>query len=339
MIRKVPTRKKRNTISHYTEALRSTSASLAALVFVTASMSSGVLAKSDGIESLGNCALTSLRNAQSGIKTGKYSEARAELEDSLESCEGGALNDNELANIYNLLAVIEYKSGDNESAIRYYQKALTHKNIPSMMLQSVRYTSAQLMFAEKRWGEGLKLLESYEIDAQRKPAALYALMGKAYSMNGDLDKAIHSMEKALSMGASTTQQQRSNWAKQLASMHTQRGDKQRSLQILAEYDIDSTLSHVPQSFKTKKSPPRPVQIIAPYYPPSAKDRGITGYCVVKFTVDERGNVASERIEQCEPTGVFEKASLSAIREFRYDPAVINGVPVEQENVTRRFVFD
>lgn len=320
-------------------ALRSIGLNLAVGSLVTISVTCYSSAAPDQVEQLGNCIWSALSTAQKLTRENKYEEGRKELKNSLIQCNEGDLNDNEAANVYNFLAAIEIKSGDRPSALYYLNNALQYENIPHKMSQSMRYTAAQLMFAAGSWHEGLHLLESYALSADTKPPSLYALLAQAYKKNGRLNSAITSMEEALAQSASVTREQKTKWAKLLATFYAERGDKQRSLQVLAQYDIDSTLAHVPQDFVVNRTPPRAVEIIAPSYPADAKSNHVDGFCVVEFTIDKHGRIQDERIKDCEPAGFFEEASLSAIKNFRYKPARENGEPVEQKDFAYEFIYD
>ena len=81
----------------------------------------------------------------------------------------------------------------------------------------------------------------------------------------------------------------------------------------------------------------PIATIAPTYPPSCAGRGTEGYAVVSFDVTWRGGVTNARVidrsDRC-----FEKAALSAIRGWRYRPAMTEGDGYIARGVTKRFAF-
>ena len=69
--------------------------------------------------------------------------------------------------------------------------------------------------------------------------------------------------------------------------------------------------------------PRRVDI--PQYPTDAKDAGIQGAVVAEITVNESGMVTNARIVRSVP--LLDDAALKAVREWRYEPTVVNGKPV------------
>jgi protein TonB len=56
----------------------------------------------------------------------------------------------------------------------------------------------------------------------------------------------------------------------------------------------------------------PIVKVAPIYPRRAQTRGITGYCIVTYTVTTTGAIRDPYVENetdCSPKGIFERASL------------------------------
>ncbi|MGH8285082.1 MAG: TonB family protein [Steroidobacteraceae bacterium] len=68
--------------------------------------------------------------------------------------------------------------------------------------------------------------------------------------------------------------------------------------------------------------------VAPEYPPRALDKGESGSVTVEFVVDVSGQPRDVRVTASEPEAVFDKAALSAVRRWRYEPVIVDGVPVE-----------
>ena len=71
----------------------------------------------------------------------------------------------------------------------------------------------------------------------------------------------------------------------------------------------------------------PIVKVAPIYPRRAQTRGITGYCIVTYTVTTTGAIRDPYVENesdCSPRGIFERASLKAAAKFKYKPRVVDG---------------
>jgi protein TonB len=84
----------------------------------------------------------------------------------------------------------------------------------------------------------------------------------------------------------------------------------------------------------------PIVKVAPIYPRRAAQRGITGTCLVTYTVTTLGTVKDVRVVEgaCE-NEVFARPSIEAAYRFKYKPRVINGEAVEVTGVFNRFFYE
>lgn len=78
----------------------------------------------------------------------------------------------------------------------------------------------------------------------------------------------------------------------------------------------------------------PVVQVAPRMPRRAMRDGITGYVVVRITVNPDGTVKSATVEEAKPRGVFESTAISAIYKWKFKPKVVDGKPVQQDGIQR-----
>ena len=83
----------------------------------------------------------------------------------------------------------------------------------------------------------------------------------------------------------------------------------------------------------------PIVKVAPIYPRRAQTRGISGYCIVEYTVTTSGAIRDPVAVDCQPAGVFEKASLKASLKFKYKPRVVDGEPIEVAGVQNKFTYE
>src|SRR5262245_36099048 len=67
--------------------------------------------------------------------------------------------------------------------------------------------------------------------------------------------------------------------------------------------------------------PVPQVRIDPDYPPQAKDRGIEGWCHVRFTVTKEGRVKDVTVVAAKPTNIWDRAAIRAVSNWRYQPAL------------------
>ncbi len=83
----------------------------------------------------------------------------------------------------------------------------------------------------------------------------------------------------------------------------------------------------------------PIVKVAPIYPRRAQTRGITGYCIVEYTVTKSGSIRDPRAVDCQPSGVFESASVKAAEKFKYKPRVVDGEAIEVAGVQNKFTYE
>jgi len=83
----------------------------------------------------------------------------------------------------------------------------------------------------------------------------------------------------------------------------------------------------------------PIVKVAPIYPRRAQTRGISGYCIVEYTVTASGAIRDPVAVDCQPEGVFEKASVKASLKFKYKPRVVDGEPIEVAGVQNKFTYE
>ena len=71
--------------------------------------------------------------------------------------------------------------------------------------------------------------------------------------------------------------------------------------------------------------------LMPEYPRQAIRLGIEGSVVLKFNVDEYGAVLDPYVVESNPGGIFDRASIKAVRKLIYEPPLF-----EEKSPSRRF---
>jgi protein TonB len=82
----------------------------------------------------------------------------------------------------------------------------------------------------------------------------------------------------------------------------------------------------------------PLVRVDPQYPPKARQRRLEGWVDIEFTIGAVGTVTDPKVIGAQPPGVFEKSALRAIRRWRYNPKIIDGVAVERPGIQVRIRF-
>lgn len=67
------------------------------------------------------------------------------------------------------------------------------------------------------------------------------------------------------------------------------------------------------------------QFVEPAYPPSARAAGLQGVVILELVVGEDGAVSNARVLRSIPS--LDQAALDAVRQWRYEPTLLNGVAV------------
>ena len=80
--------------------------------------------------------------------------------------------------------------------------------------------------------------------------------------------------------------------------------------------------------------------VAPSFPTSARQRGLSGWVDVQLLVTSDGSVSDVIITGAEPVGVFEQAAVDAVRKWRYKPVERDGHAIDQRARLRmKFALD
>lgn len=82
----------------------------------------------------------------------------------------------------------------------------------------------------------------------------------------------------------------------------------------------------------------PIVKVSPVYPNRAQTRGLEGYVLLEFTVDETGAVRDPRVVESS-SAIFDRSALNAVLRFKYKPRVINGAAVRVEGVLHRLTYE
>ncbi len=84
------------------------------------------------------------------------------------------------------------------------------------------------------------------------------------------------------------------------------------------------------------TPPVRTAYVAPIYPDIARTAGVSGVVALECTIDPTGHVIDVRVITGHP--LLDEAATNAVRQWRYTPTRLNGVPVAVlMTVTVRFI--
>lgn len=73
----------------------------------------------------------------------------------------------------------------------------------------------------------------------------------------------------------------------------------------------------------------PLYRVEPAYPQRALQRGVQGYVVLSFSIDETGRPTDIQIVEAKPKRVFEREAMRALKKWKYQPRIEAGSAVVQ----------
>lgn len=91
------------------------------------------------------------------------------------------------------------------------------------------------------------------------------------------------------------------------------------------------------SRRPANAPVRPTPVVTklkrtryqpPEYPQRAFEQRLSGSVTVEFVVDVNGEPRDAKVVEADPPEVFDRAALTAVKRWRYEPVVVNNVPTE-----------
>ncbi len=122
-------------------------------------------------------------------------------------------NENEIANLYNMLGYIYYLQDDYDGAIREYKRvAAAGDKIPEGLETTTLYTIAQLSYVQENYDDALKYMEIWISKAVNPSAAPRIFLATVYYQKKDYERAVEQMELGIQIaqerGTTVTEQ---NW--------------------------------------------------------------------------------------------------------------------------------
>jgi len=82
----------------------------------------------------------------------------------------------------------------------------------------------------------------------------------------------------------------------------------------------------------------PLHRVEPTYPARALQRGIEGYVVLSFTIDETGRPADIEVVDAKPKRMFERDAMRALKNWKYQPKLMDGKAVSQPGQSVKLEF-
>lgn len=82
----------------------------------------------------------------------------------------------------------------------------------------------------------------------------------------------------------------------------------------------------------------PLFRVEPRFPAEALRQGQSGWVRLRFNIDESGAVTDINVIAAEPRNVFDRAAISALRRWKYQPQIVDGIAVKQTDLQVQLDF-
>lgn len=79
--------------------------------------------------------------------------------------------------------------------------------------------------------------------------------------------------------------------------------------------------------------------VLPRYPNRALSRGIEGWVLLEFAINELGQAIEPLVVDADPKGVFDRAAINAVRKWKYRPMMEDGKPAIRPGVRQLISFN
>ena len=83
----------------------------------------------------------------------------------------------------------------------------------------------------------------------------------------------------------------------------------------------------------------PIVRINPKYPPDAARDGVNGWVKLRFTINEVGQVVDVEVIEAQPKRIFDREAVRALKGWKYQPQIENGVAVKQTGMQVQLDFN
>mgnify|MGYP000184526994 CR=1 FL=1 len=174
-----------------------------------------------------------LSAAQKLMEAEKYSLAESKLKDLLKKVKAASY---EMAVVRQTLGYLYSSRTDYAKASKQFQLALNANVLPEKVSHALRYNLAQLLLADERYKEGIKLLSAWIKAEPSPPASAYVLLSSAFYRIKNYKETITFIRLAIKKDKSAKEA----WYQVLLSAHLELKQYQSAIKVL-----ESLITHHP----------------------------------------------------------------------------------------------
>jgi protein TonB len=78
--------------------------------------------------------------------------------------------------------------------------------------------------------------------------------------------------------------------------------------------------------------------VLPRYPSRALSRGIEGWVLLEFAINEIGQAMNPVVVESDPRGIFDRSAINAVKKWKYRPMIEDGKPAVRPGVRQLISF-
>lgn len=173
-----------------------------------------------------------LIKAQDAQEAGDVATALAVLDKLKQRSGRRALKPYELAQMWNFYAYAHLANEDFAQAITAFEQLLKQPDIPQQLIDSTRYTLAQLYFAEGNVAKATQMLEQWFKTAENPNPDAHILLAQMYLQTEKLDPALSQLLKAFEVAKAQNKEAKENWYALLQYVYAEKQLYKKQVEVL-----------------------------------------------------------------------------------------------------------
>lgn len=173
-----------------------------------------------------------LIKAQDAQEAGDITTALAVLDKLKQRSGRRALKPYELAQMWNFYAYAYLAKEDFPQAIRAFEQLLKQPDIPQQLIDSTRYTLAQLYFSEGDVAKATNMLEQWFKTADNPNPDAYVLLAQMYLQADKLDPALKQLLQAFEVAKLQNRETKENWYALLQYVYAEKQQYSKQVEVL-----------------------------------------------------------------------------------------------------------
>lgn len=173
-----------------------------------------------------------LTKAQDAQEAGDIATALAVLDKLKQRSGRRALKPYEMAQMWNFYAYAYLAKEDFPQAINAFEQLLKQPDIPQQLIDSTRYTLAQLYFAEGNVAKATQTLEQWFKTAENPNPDAHILLAQMYLQAEKLDPALNQLLKAFEVAKAQKKDTKENWYALLQYVYAEKQQYKKQVEVL-----------------------------------------------------------------------------------------------------------